>query len=797
MVTQPVCHYKSRYGCHTLDLSGHTSANRSTGLTSELLESLPNAIVADIVREANNRLYFDPVQCLPHEIVLQIFGDFDCATLLKTSLVSKAWKTIAFQPPLWREQFRSSGWTHNRDNLRSFEDNSRMQVKKIWANPRIRPRPSDLSPDNGRAKRQCSSSNETRSGAGRRLWVARSALAIPDAWMEPPVTQESIDSSGQVQRLRNTNDISQANEQFDQQLGFLHNKEFEHIPEQTVCPLLNPSRLVDTFSEAPRMNWQWLYKQRYRLERNWDKGSFRNFRLPHNNFPEEGHTECVYTLQFSQKYLVSGSRDKSVRVWDLDRQRLKMPPLLGHNGSVLCLQFDDSPKTDLIISGSSDSDVIIWRFSTGKMIKRLYQAHREPVLNLQFDDRYLITCSKDHTIKLWNMSETSPTDSDYPNRNKTRNASYPDHIVSIEDMQNNPNMLHPSEPLLKFTHLMTFSGHGAAVNAIHMCGNFIVSASGDRKIMLWDIKEGTQARVFSGHTKGIACVQFDGRRIVSGSNDKTVRIFDSATGAQVALLNSHSHLVRTVQAEFGDMFESDDIVEAEARDNDRMLIDAEINGVQSTDTTSSRHFVFGAKLPPGGGGNRWSKIVSGSYDQTVMIWRRNRDGTWRIARELRYDEALERCSPATTRSRGATDPSLFETPLQADPRLRPEAQTRAQPIRQPIPLVPLSTPNNGPGNPGLGIQQPSQNSANGAAAHAALHATYLNLVTAQVQAQTNPRAQRIAQEAAEREASRVFKLQFDARRIIVSSSNHVIVGWDFANGDQDIEEASQFFGEPA
>jgi F-box and WD-40 domain protein 1/11 len=42
--------------------------------------------------------------------------------------------------------------------------------------------------------------------------------------------------------------------------------------------------------------------------------------------------------------------------------------------------------------------------------------------------------------------------------------------------------------------------------------------------------------------------------------------------------------------------------------------------------------------------------------------------------------------------------------------------------------------------------------------------------------------------------ARVFKLQFDARRIICCSQMPVIVGWDFANGDERIEEASGFFG---
>jgi len=41
--------------------------------------------------------------------------------------------------------------------------------------------------------------------------------------------------------------------------------------------------------------------------------------------------------------------------------------------------------------------------------------------------------------------------------------------------------------------------------------------------------------------------------------------------------------------------------------------------------------------------------------------------------------------------------------------------------------------------------------------------------------------------------ARVFKLQFDARRIICCSQDPKIVGWDFADGDSEIVEASKFF----
>ena len=55
----------------------------------------------------------------------------------------------------------------------------------------------------------------------------------------------------------------------------------------------------------------------------------------------------------------------------------------------------------------------------------------------------------------------------------------------------------------------------------------------------------------------------------------------------------------------------------------------------------------------------------------------------------------------------------------------------------------------------------------------------------------NPNAAQVGQPNA-----RVFKLQFDARRIICCSQDPKIVGWDFANGDEQIIECSKFYAAP-
>lgn len=405
--------------------------------------------------------------------------------------------------------------------------------------------------------------------------------------------------------------------------------------------------IYDASSGKQKINWQYLYSMRMKLETNWEQGNFKNFQLPHPDHLEEGHNnECIYSLQYNEEYLVSGSRDRTLRIWNLATRRLVRKPLVGHIGSVLCLQFDSDPEEDIIVSGSSDSDVIVWRFSTGEIIQRLTHAHRESVLNVKFDKRILATCSKDRTIKIFNRRALKAGDAGYGMVNPVPTT------VKRYGYETSPLDQLPIIP--PFTMIGVLEGHSAAVNAVQIVDNEIVSASGDRQIKVWDWQTGACKRTFVGHNKGIACVQYDGKRIVSGSSDNEVKVFCRETGIEVASLRDHTDLVRTVQAGFGDLPWSVEEDAVEARRVDQAYMKAVEDGEVSSSPRRGRPgnagstdpeeiTAYGAKLPPGGGGGRrWGRIVSGSYDKSIIIWRRDKTGKWKPQHHLKQEEAASR-----------------------------------------------------------------------------------------------------------------------------------------------------------
>ncbi|KAF5380970.1 hypothetical protein D9615_004094 [Tricholomella constricta] len=180
--------------------------------------------------------------------------------------------------------------------------------------------------------------------------------------------------------------------------------------------------------------------------------------------------------------------------------------LTGHRSPVTRVAFH--PQYSIIASASEDATVKIWDWETGEF-ERTLKGHTKAIMDVEFDHKghLLVTCSSDLFIKIW-------------------------------DSQN------------EWKNTKTFPGHDHSVSAVRfMPGDqFIVSASRDRTIRVFDIASTHLVRTISGHAEWVRCVvpSDDGRLLASGSKDHTVRIWDAQTGESKLELRDHEHDVEVV-----------------------------------------------------------------------------------------------------------------------------------------------------------------------------------------------------------------------------------------------------------
>ena len=160
---------------------------------------------------------------------------------------------------------------------------------------------------------------------------------------------------------------------------------------------------------------------------------------------------------------------------------------------------------------------------------------------------------------------------------------------------------------------LTLQGHTAEVTgcAVSPDGTFIVSASRDHTLKVWDVRSGEARLTLQGHTRWVngCAVSPDGAFIVSASDDNTLKVWDARSGEARLTLHGHTNLVWGCAVSPDGAF----IVSASS---DKTL---KVWDARSGETRLTLHghaaAVSGCAVSPDG-----AFIVSASDDKTLKVW---------------------------------------------------------------------------------------------------------------------------------------------------------------------------------
>ncbi|MCJ1350265.1 MAG: hypothetical protein MMC33_000246 [Icmadophila ericetorum] len=271
-----------------------------------------------------------------------------------------------------------------------------------------------------------------------------------------------------------------------------------------------------------------------------------------------GHSGEVFATRFDPtgNLIASGSMDRSILLWRTFGQCENYGVLNGHKGAILDLHW--SRDSQVIYSASADMTVASWDLETGTRIRR-HEGHEEIINCLDISRRgqeMLVSGSDDGYIGIWDPRQKRAIEfieTEFPITSiavaEAGNEIYTgsiDNVIKVWDMR-------------KKAVAYTMAGHTDTVISLQVSPDTqsLLSNSHDGTVRTWDVRpfapSDRHIKTYDGAPSGLernlirASWDPKGEKIAAGSGDRSVVVWDVRSGRLLYKLPGHKGTVNDVR----------------------------------------------------------------------------------------------------------------------------------------------------------------------------------------------------------------------------------------------------------
>jgi len=246
-----------------------------------------------------------------------------------------------------------------------------------------------------------------------------------------------------------------------------------------------------------------------------------------------GHISTVRGVAVSsrQPYLFSVGEDKTVRCWDLEQNKV-IRKYHGHLSGVYCCALH--PTLDVLMTGGRDATCRVWDIRTKTQVHTL-GGHHDTVASVavQGSDPQIITGSHDHTVKLWDLAAGKAVQTLTHHKKSVRAIALHPNEFSMATAS--PDAIKKWRfPEAAFLHNM--EGHNSIINSMAVnADGVLVSAGDDGSMRMWDYATGYNFQQWDTVVQpgsldaeaGVYACAFDqtGTRLITAEADKSIKVY--------------------------------------------------------------------------------------------------------------------------------------------------------------------------------------------------------------------------------------------------------------------------------
>lgn len=318
------------------------------------------------------------------------------------------------------------------------------------------------------------------------------------------------------------------------------------------------------------------------------------------------HEDKVWAVTVTPdgRYIISGSDDKTVRVWDICKGELKHT-LTAHSKSIWAVAV--TPDSKIVVSGSLDNTIKTWDIETGKMLKT-FHGHTNIIHDVvvTHDGKYIISSSRDNTIKVWSLNSGK----------ELYSLRRPQRFFSARDSQD------PLSPHWWKIMVSPDTDRGNLAGCLRTKWRFSVKSS-PHLLLIWDVTTGKEVLTLSGRmsknlgegfmsftlgTKGRVYLAVD-----KPSGSRELRCYQSRqSNHELYELKERTPIDEEIR---GFLHTKDQDCWAVIRTGENAVTLLEISTNFRTSIFNHDDYITSVAITPNG-----KQVVTASYDRTIKVW---------------------------------------------------------------------------------------------------------------------------------------------------------------------------------